>query len=168
MIPHNSTVLEPEQAALVPSYTYSSHGGFSNYFPRPSWQSAAVKEWADKHNPGYKTYVADSKASNIGQGGGLYNRAGRAYPDISANSARIGLVINEKVEPGFGTSYASPIWAAVISFINQERSAAGKSPVGFINPVLYSHPSAMNDIVGGTNPGCGTQGFEAVEGWDPV
>ena len=26
----------------------------------------------------------------------------------------------------------------------------------------------LNDITNGTNPGCGTEGFEAVEGWDPV
>ncbi len=26
----------------------------------------------------------------------------------------------------------------------------------------------MNDIVEGNNPGCGTNGFEAVKGWDPL
>jgi len=36
-----------------------------------------------------------------------------------------------------------------------------------MNPTLYAHPWAMNDIVNGTNPGCGTQGFPASEGWDP-
>lgn len=41
-------------------------------------------------------------------------------------------------------------------------------PVGFINPVLYEHPEVFNDITSGHNPGCGTYGFEAVEGWDPV
>ena len=39
--------------------------------------------------------------------------------------------------------------------------------MGWINPTLYKNPSAMNDITSGVNPGCGTQGFEAVEGWDP-
>ncbi len=37
-----------------------------------------------------------------------------------------------------------------------------------MNPVLYANPSVMNDIVNGNNPGCGTTGFEAVPGWDPV
>jgi len=28
--------------------------------------------------------------------------------------------------------------------------------------------NALNDIVGGNNPGCGSKGFTAVAGWDPV
>lgn len=39
--------------------------------------------------------------------------------------------------------------------INQERVAAGKSEVGFINPVLYENPAAMTDITSGDNAGCG-------------
>jgi tripeptidyl-peptidase I len=52
--------------------------------------------------------------------------------------------------------------------INQELLAAGKSTIGFANPALYSSPSALKDVTVGNNPGCGTDGFEAVEGWDPV
>ncbi len=37
-----------------------------------------------------------------------------------------------------------------------------------MNPVLYANPQVMNDIVNGDNPGCGTRGFAAVEGWDPL
>lgn len=32
-----------------------------------------------------------------------------------------------------------------INRINDERIAVGKSPVGFINPVLYEHPEVLND-----------------------
>lgn len=84
MVPLNQSVLEGEQAALVyfpnDSIPYSSSGGFSNYFPRPSWQNAAVKTWLRNHDSGYKSYVANAKASNIGEGDGLFNRAGRAFP----------------------------------------------------------------------------------------
>ena len=34
--------------------------------------------------------------------------------------------------------------------------------------MLYSHPEVFTDIVKGSNPGCGTQGFPATKGWDPV
>ena len=37
-------------------------------------------------------------------------------------------------------------------------------------PQLYS-PSfvdSFNDVTNGTNPGCGTEGFRASPGWDPV
>jgi tripeptidyl-peptidase I len=52
--------------------------------------------------------------------------------------------------------------------INEERIKRGKGPVGFLNPVLYANPDAMNDIKAGGNRGCGTRGFRAVTGWDPV
>jgi tripeptidyl-peptidase-1 len=52
--------------------------------------------------------------------------------------------------------------------INEQRVSAGKSAVGFINPTLYANPSAFNDITSGGNQGCGTAGFTAVTGWDPV
>lgn len=56
----------------------------------------------------------------------------------------------------------------MISRINAYRLAAGKSTVGFVNPVLYAHPEIFNDIVVGNNPGCFTDGFSCVPGWDPV
>lgn len=55
-----------------------------------------------------------------------------------------------------GTSASSPIFAAIINRINEERLEIGKKTVGFINPALYSHPAMLNDIVNGTNPGCNT------------
>ncbi|POV96871.1 hypothetical protein PSHT_14888, partial [Puccinia striiformis] len=45
--------------------------------------------------------------------------------------------------------------------VNDGRIAKGMQPVGFINPSIYSPK-------GGTNNGCGTPGFSAAEGWDPV
>ena len=60
-------------------------------------------------------------------------------------------------------------FAAVVSLLNDGRIAAGLPTLGFLNPWLYSEGcKGLNDIVGGTNPGCGTGGFEAVKGWDPV
>jgi len=46
--------------------------------------------------------------------------------------------------------------------------AAGKSTIGFVNPVLYAHPEVLHDITSGSNPGCGTNGFAVATGWDPV
>ena len=46
------------------------------------------------------------------------------------------------------------------------------APLGFLNPWLYSNQvrihKGLKDIVQGSNPGCGTTGFEARVGWDPV
>ena len=62
----------------------------------------------------------------------------------------------------------TPIFAAIVNRINEERLTIGKGPVGFISPVLYANPGVLNDIKNGSNPGCGTNGFDAVEGWDPL
>ena len=47
-----------------------------------------------------------------------------------------------------------------------------KAPLGFLNPWLYSDEvrsvGGLNDINGGSNPGCGTLGFDTKVGWDPV
>jgi len=48
------------------------------------------------------------------------------------------------------------------------RLNAGKNTLVFLNPALYSNSGMLNDIANGTNPGCGTHGFSAVPGWDPV
>ena len=62
---------------------FGSGGGFSNYFARPGYQSAAVANYLSRHSPGVPSYVANADASNIGEGGGLFNRAGRGYPDVA-------------------------------------------------------------------------------------
>lgn len=58
----------------------------------------------------------------------------------------------------------------MFTMINDARLAVGKSPIGFINPTIYSTRFAglFNDITVGYNPGCGTTGFNATHGWDPV
>lgn len=78
-----------------------------------------------------------------------------------------------------GTSESSPLVAAIFTRINEERIAKGKKPLGFVNPAIYSHPEAFNDITKGNQAlggpdsddqpsKCGNDGFSAVPGWDPV
>ena len=60
-------------------------------------------------------------------------------------------------------------FAGVISLLNDFRLSQGKSPLGFLNPLIYSTGAAgFNDITSGSNPGCSTNGFTAGTGWDPV
>jgi len=59
--------------------------------------------------------------------------------------------------------------AGVISLLNDYLISKGKSPLGFLNPLIYSTGAiGFNDITSGSNPGCGTSGFSAAKGWDPV
>lgn len=51
----------------------------------------------------------------------------------------------------------------------EERLRNGKGLLGFINPTLYKHPEAFNDVTQGKNGYCTKDGgFEAGPGWDPM
>ena len=59
--------------------------------------------------------------------------------------------------------------AGIISLINDFLISRNRPPLGFLNPWLYGAGSAgLKDITSGFNPGCGTKGFHAANGWDAV
>ncbi|THU92986.1 subtilisin-like protein [Dendrothele bispora CBS 962.96] len=130
-----------------------SGGGFSNHFARPSYQNTAVT--------GFLNALGNTNA-------GLFNTTGRAYPDVAAQGSGFQVVVGGRVTSVGGTSASSPTVAGVIALVNDFRISNGKAPLGFLNPLIYANPSAFNDIVSGSNPGCGTNGFTARTGWDPV
>ncbi|CZS98426.1 related to serine protease [Rhynchosporium agropyri] len=142
----------------------SSAGGFSNYFSRPRYQDGHVQAYFHRANITYPYYSELNFNANTTTG--IYNRIGRAYPDVSAIGSNFPLYLNGTLRNSYGSSLSSPVFAAVLTLLNQERAAAGKGTIGFVNPVLYKHSDVLNDIVVGRNPGCGTQGFKAVHGWD--
>lgn len=76
----------PEEAAYEQfageTYPFTSGSGFSNIFDRPTYQTEAVKDYFQAADPGYP-YYSTSNGKDIGKNSGLYNRAGRAYPDVS-------------------------------------------------------------------------------------
>jgi tripeptidyl-peptidase I len=97
------------------------------------------------------------------------NSEGRGYPDVAALGRRFRIWYRGRAISIGGTSASAPAFAAVIALLNDARIAKGLPPVGFLNPLLYSVGlSAFNDIVVGNNPGCGTPGFNATKGWDPI
>jgi len=57
--------------------------------------------------------------------------------------------------------------SGIIAQINHELLSLGKAPLGFLNPWLYSNPSAFTDITSGSNPYQKCAGFQATTGWDP-
>ena len=131
-----------------------SSGGFSNIFAQPDYQKDAVA-----------TYLKTLGNTNSG----LFNTKGRAFPDVSAQGVNFVVDVAGQGQGVSGTSASSPTFAAVVALLNDELLNQGKSPLGFLNPMLYSTgAAALNDITKGSNPGCGTQGFPAAAGWDPV
>ncbi|KAL1615957.1 hypothetical protein SLS56_011628 [Neofusicoccum ribis] len=144
---------QPEEACETVIY---SGGGFSNVFPLPDYQASAVQGWFADHPP---PYGAD-RFNNSQQT--------RAFPDVSANGANYVIAIDGEFGLVYGTSASAPTFGSVVTLINEQRLAAGKGAVGFLNPTLYANPDVLNDITEGGNEGCGTPGFSSAEGWDPV
>ena len=107
---------------------------------------------------------------------GSFDPTKRAYPDISALSSDLPLVINGRKTLGGGTSFAAPEVAGAFSLINDIRLNNGLPPLGFVSPRLYQvaadHPGAMfQDVVQGNNRctsggQCCDNGFPATPGWD--
>ncbi|KAG9120917.1 hypothetical protein FRC07_003344 [Ceratobasidium sp. 392] len=139
--------MSPETALVI------SQGGFSNYFKQSCYQEKTILKYVKSLGSKYE---------------GLYNKKGRAFPDVAAQGRNYKIVLNGKETPITGTSAATPTFAGVISLLNDYRLSKGKKPLGFLNPWLYANADMLNDITLGSNTGCGTQGFNATVGWDPV
>ncbi|KAL2177315.1 peptidase S8/S53 domain-containing protein [Thermothelomyces heterothallicus CBS 202.75] len=157
----------------VAARTFASGGGFSNIFGRPKWQDRHVREYLRKANLSELGYdnaagVSFDSLRPPPASGKLFNRLGRGYPDVAAAGQNFRVVLRGYPNRMHGTSAAAPVWASILTLINEERRAVGKGPVGFVHQVLYQHPEVFTDITAGSNPGCGTDGFPVKEGWDPV
>lgn len=167
-----------------------SSGGFSDRFPRPAYQDAAVQE--------YLSILGPEKWK------GLYNPEGRGFPDIAAQGYNFSVI--ERGGNGTlstimvgGTRYSHPLAllmikltpysasaptvAGIVSLLNNARLQAKQPPLGFLNPWLYSQgKSGFNDITTGGSRGCTGRdiysglpapyvpyaSWNATAGWDPV
>lgn len=78
----------PEQAISL------SQGGFSDYFTRPSYQDDAVSD-----------YLRNIPRQ---QWSGLFNRDGRGFPDVAAQSTRYSIVHMGQMKAIGGTRYVHP------------------------------------------------------------
>jgi hypothetical protein len=177
-----------EQATSLGISGFSSGGGFSRWWARPPWQDAAVQA-------GFLEGAAASDPTLLPRPGheGLWNRSGRALPDVAALGGQNLLVTDGDVWPGGGTSAAAPLFAAAWALLDAHARAApagagagaGAGPLGPAAPLLYamaaSHPQCFFDVDVGDNRcpygarwkgeavDCATcDGFGAAKGWDPV
>jgi tripeptidyl-peptidase-1 len=66
----------------------------------------------------------------------------------------------------YRTSASSSVFESIVTLINAARLDVGKSPVGFINPVIYEYPELI--LPRGGEPGVWDAGFTVVTGWDPL
>merc|ERR1711953_76753 len=136
----------------------ASGGGFSDTFAMPAYQKAAVE-----------SYKGRSDAKLPPQK--YWNATGRGYPDVAALGGQktpYCVAASGRFEGVAGTSASCPVVAGVFAKLNGLRLAAGKSPLGFLNPFIYQNPSGFQDVKSGRNDAGTSYGFSAVAGWDPA
>jgi tripeptidyl-peptidase-1 len=169
------TAVGGTQAARPEIAWIDSSGGFSRYFSRPGWQQNTVDEYI-------RTQVSNETYQYYGQ---YTNWNGRAFPDISAHSynPKFQVIYNGVPAGSGGTSASAPVVAGIVGLLNDARMRAGKSTLGWLNPLIYKYgagyhkEAAFRDITGGYTVGCdGSDGdglvsgarWNATEGWDPT
>ena len=140
---------------------FGSGGGFSSDFDRSNatWQENQVSAYlklGDQLPPSW-----------------AFPANGRATPDVSALGEGFQVISNGQDMPVGGTSASTPLFAGLVSLINDVRVSKGKKPLGFLNPFIYSNPQAFTDITVGNNSKDETgypskYGFQCTKGWDPV
>jgi len=139
-------------------------GGISKFFSTtPSYQSTQVANYLKNVN------------GKIVSG---YPTAGRGSPDVAAMGHAYIISIGGNWELVSGTSASAPVFAGMVTLINDYRLRAGKKSLGFLNQALYKlDASTWNDITSGnsrcaaegeTGTNCCKQGFLAAAGWDPL
>lgn len=114
-------------------------GGMSTHFPVPSWQQGLTATTAT---------------------GGRTALAGRGVPDVAGDAdpqTGYDVRIDGTNTVIGGTSAVAPLWAGLIALANALHGRA----VGYVNALLYAHPTALHDITQGNNGA-----FEATVGWD--
>jgi tripeptidyl-peptidase-1 len=141
-------------------------GGFSTYFPAPSWQQDAVE--------GYFTSLHPEHTPRPG-----YNPLGRGFPDVALLGAHYRVVVQGQARRVSSSAAAAATFAAMVTQLNAVRAAANQTTLGFLNPAMYSaDKGVLRDITSGNNKcfatpnvsdvQCCASGFYATEGWDPV
>ena len=135
--------------------TGASTGGVSTTYTIPSWQAPV------------------SMALNQGSAND------RNIPDV-ALTADGGWVLygdGQSAEYG-GTSCATPLWAGFTALVNEQGAQNQRSPVGFLNPALYtlglgsSYAATFHDITAGNNTNRSVKtkffaetGYDLCTGW---
>ena len=162
-----------ESAVSIGGSGYTSGGGFSRYYMRSIWAL-----WQDRAVTSYLTGGVGRTPSAA-----FFNSSGRAIPDVAMYGGAYPVIIGGQFSVGAGTSLSAPLFAAVISLLNQQTLAAKGATIGFANPMLYAmaanSPSTFTDITTGDNicpqydrtaTSCpqSCQGYTAARGWDPV
>uniref|UniRef100_A0A6C0JA19 Peptidase S53 domain-containing protein n=1 Tax=viral metagenome TaxID=1070528 RepID=A0A6C0JA19_9ZZZZ len=161
-----------EETVNFDNVGWTAGGGFAEFFgeERPVWQDEAIKGYFSKKLPLPQPHQ--------------FNSNSRGGPDVAAIGHNCPVILQGDLQPVDGTSCSSPLFASILSLVNQFQENRGRPKVGLVAPLLYAmwqdDPSTFNDITTGNNwctestccsrrpDGGSDYGYLASKGWDPV
>lgn len=165
-------------------------GGFSLFHPQPPWQRSAVASYlvsAPQLPPAeWFKYPSSLQPGNPPPRTPVFGN--RALPDVAAVAEALYMVLGgSDKQSATGVSFATPIWAGVVTLLNNARLQAGLPPMGAVAPFLYwaaqTNSSGFRDVTQGANrcfetppwdatstvnDTCCEHGFTAAAGYDVV
>lgn len=152
---------KPTEAEMATDQ-FGSGGGFSSMIDRSN------ATWQDKFVKNYLNIASKLPPA------AAFTSTGRATPDVSGLGEGY-QVFDGQVKPDSvgGTSASTPMFAGVVSLLNEAREQKGMKRLGFLNPFLYQNAAAFTDVTVGTNA-IGrdgeklSEGFACEKGWDPA
>jgi tripeptidyl-peptidase-1 len=166
---YNCSAETSEVACMLGNCIFTSGGGFSNYTTAngmPDWQSSAAQAYFSSGVP------LPSKG---------FSREGRGYPDVGSIGQNVLIVQDGAVVVTGGTSASTPLWAGIVTLLNDHQLSKGKPTLGFLPPLLYKmandQPNTFNAVLRGgnrcTEESCCKYGYlvAAKKGagfWNPV
>ncbi|KAF9495245.1 hypothetical protein BDN71DRAFT_1506993 [Pleurotus eryngii] len=187
----NAPVTAPEAAI---NQVIFSGGGFSNHFAMPDYQKDHVNNYLENFPPSHPDDIWNSTGvarafPDIAANGANFVAAvngqfilvygtSASTPVIGAlitliNDARLAAgkktvgFINPTVSPHFHrTFYDSVVRMRAFARASMWDTGPNEPEESEIYSPDFS--DAFNDIVAGNNSGCGSSGFNATSGWDPV
>jgi len=139
-----------EKLDEVATTAFGSGGGFSNIYGAPSYQKAALQAYYDQVEStlpfkAYHQIIKDGDFTGVTRPDHVYHHGGRGFPDVAAVGDRQIIMYEGEWYTIGGTSLSAPIWGSLLTLVNEKRIAAGKGPIGFVNPILVS--TAMFSLV---------------------
>jgi subtilase family serine protease len=134
---------------------WGSGGGVSANYSIPAWQASV----------NMTTNLGSSTMRNI--------------PDVALTADNVYVAYGGGLSGIFGgTSCAAPLWAGFMALANQQAAAAGRAPIGFINPAIYAlgggtnYVNCFHDTTTGSNTWSGSPtkyfaaaGYDLCTGW---
>ena len=126
-----------------------SGGGISTQYSIPTWQQ------------------------NVDMSNNQGSTTMRNIPDVAMVADSIDTRVDGADYSNGGTSAAAPLWAGFMALVNEQAANDGFSPIGFLNPSLYSigegnvYTDCFHDITTGNNewPNSSNK-FSTVSGYD--